>query len=361
MPERLTLRELRATPVNVPLTNPVHTASGTIAHAPLVLIDLLTHEGVEGRAYLFTYTPLALKPVVSLLEAMAGILENAVLSPHELERLLDARFRLLGNTGLVTMAIAGLDMAAWDALAHAAGMPLARLLGGGTRGVRAYFSQGMESVDRSVELAQEALARGFKGMKIKIGHPRVEDDLAVVRAVKSCLGDRAVLFVDYNQSLSVPDALDRCRVLDEMELDWIEEPTLQHDYAGHAKIASEIRTPIQLGENYFGTHEMAKGVAAHASDLVMPDLMKIGGVSGWLRAASLADAARLPMSSHIFQEFSAHLMTVTPTAHWLEHLDIAAPVLQQPLRIEAGMAVLNETPGAGVSWNADAVAKYRID
>lgn len=360
MTGHLTFRELRATPVKVPLAYPVHTASGTIANAPLVLIDLLTQEGVEGRAYLFTYTPLALKSTVVLLEELGMFLSGMAVEPHELERRLDGRFRLLGNTGLATMAIAGIDMAAWDALARAAGWPLARLLGGSTRGTPGYFSQGMESVERSQKLAQEALAHGFKAMKIKIGHPRVEDDLAVVRAVKDVLGERAELFVDYNQSLSVPEAIRRCQLLEDLGLGWIEEPTLQHDHAGHAKIAREIHTPIQLGENHFGTHEMARGLDAGASDFVMLDLMKIGGVSGWLRAAALADAARVPMSSHIFQEFSAHLMTVTPTAHWLEYLDIAGPVLQRPLQVDAGMAVLDETPGVGLEWDVDAVTRYRV-
>lgn len=361
MTMQLTFRELRLTAASVPLEYPVRTASGTVDRAPLVLLDLLTEEGVQGRAYLFTYTPMALKPLHALLQNMAGALQGAAIAPGDLERLFDARFRLLGNTGLVTMAIAGLDMSAWDALARAAGLPLARLLGGSVRPVPAYFSQGMESVPRSVELAQEALARGFKAMKIKIGHPRLEDDLAVVREVRSALGKDVALFVDYNQSLSVPEALVRCRALDELGLGWIEEPTRQYDYQGHARIAREIRTPIQLGENYFGTDEMAKGVAAGASDLLMPDLMKVGGISGWLRAAALADAARLPVSSHIFQEMSAHLMCVTPTAHWLEYQDIAASVLRRPLRIEDGMAVPDDAPGSGLEWDDEAVRRYRVD
>lgn len=360
MNAELSLRELRATPVMVPLAYPVHTASGTIGQAPLVLIDLLTQQGVQGRAYLFTYTPLALKATVALLRELDPLLRGMAVEPRELQRLLDARFRLLGNTGLVSMAIAGIDMAAWDALARAAGWPLAKLLGGGATGVPAYFSQGMESIERSQALAQEALERGFKAMKIKIGHARLEDDLAVVRAVQAVLAGRAGLFVDYNQSLSVPEALRRCRALDELGLGWIEEPTLQHDHAGHARIAQEVRTPIQLGENHFGTHEMAQALQAQASDLVMPDLMKIGGVSGWLHAASLAQGARVPMSSHIFQEFSAHLMAATPTAHWLEFLDIAGPVLQRPLQVVEGHVMPGEGPGAGLEWDAEAVARWRV-
>ncbi len=356
----LTFRELRCTPVSVPLANPVRTASGEVTHAPLILLDLLTEEGVSGRAYLFTYTPLVLRPLVALLEQLAPLLQGASLAPLDLERQLDARFRLLGNTGLVTMAIAGLDMACWDALARAAGLPLCRLLGSAPRPVPAYFSQGMDGLQRGVQLAEQCVERGFTLMKIKIGYPTVAEDLAVVRAVQATLGSAAELAVDYNQSLTVPEALRRCRLLDDLNLAWIEEPTRQDDDAGHARIARELRTPLMLGENWYGTHEMARSVAAGACDLVMPDLMKIGGVSGWLRAAGIASAARLPMASHIFQEVTVHLMTATPTALRLEVLSLADPVLQQPLRVEGGMAWPSEQPGNGLEWDLDAVQRLRV-
>ena len=356
----LTFRELRCTPVSVPLANPVRTASGQVTHAPLILLDLLSEEGVEGRAYLFTYTPLVLKPLVSLLDNLAGLLKGASLAPMDVERGFDARFRLLGNTGLVTMAIAGIDMACWDALARGAGLPLCKLLGGTPKAVPAYFSQGMDGLERGVELAAQCLDRGYTLMKIKIGYPTLAEDLKVVRAVQAALGGRADLAVDYNQSLSVPEALVRCRSMDELGLAWIEEPTRQDDDAGHARIRREVHTPIMLGENWFGTNEMARAVAAQTSDLVMPDLMKIGGVSGWLRAAGIAAAGRLPMCSHIFQEVTAHLMTVTATAYRLEVLDIADPVLQMPLRVGAGMAYPSTTPGSGLDWNPDAVRRLLI-
>jgi mandelate racemase len=357
---RLTFRELRCTPVSVPLDHPVRTASGQVTHAPLILLDLLSEEGVEGRAYLFTYTPLVLRPLAGLIDNLAAMLHGQVLAPHALARQLDGRFRLLGNTGLVTMALAGIDMACWDALARAAGLPLCRLLGGAPTPVPAYFSQGMDGLERGVLLAQQCVERGFTLMKLKIGYASVEEDLAVVRAVLSTLGGQAELAVDYNQSLDVPEALRRCRRLDELPLAWIEEPTRHDDDAGHARIAREIRTPVMIGENWFGTHAMARSLAAGAADLVMPDLMKIGGVSGWLRAAALADAARLPMGSHLFQEMTAHLMTVTPTALRLEVLDIAGPVLAAPLQVVDGWARPSAEPGSGLHWDAQAVARWRI-
>jgi mandelate racemase len=150
------------------------------------------------------------------------------------------------------------------------------------------------------------------------------------------------------------------QALDDEGLAWIEEPTLADDFAGHARITGRARTPIQMGENWWGPHEMAAGLAAGASDLGMPDAMKIGGVTGWQRAAALADAAGLPISSHLFPEVSVHLLAASPTAHWLEYVDWAAPILQQPLVIGNGCATAPDTPGSGVAWDEAAVAHHLV-
>lgn len=359
MTHALTIEGLDATPVLVPLAQPLRTASGIIAQAPLVLVDLRTTQGITGRAYLFAYTPLVLRATVDLLAALAEPIRGQACAPSALKSMLEARFRLLGHTGLVGMALAGIDMAAWDALARAADMPLARLLGAEAKPVQAYFSQGLDGAQRGMELAEEALARGFRAMKIKAGYASVDEDVAVIRAVQSVLGKSAQLMVDYNQSLTVPEALVRCRALDELGLAWIEEPVRQDDYAGAALVAQQIATPVQVGENWFGLAEMAASVRVRGSDLVMPDAMKIGGVTGWLAAASLAQAHGLPMSTHLFHEVSVHLMAVTPTAHWVEYMNLADPVLAQPMRFVDGMAMPLDGPGNGIEWDAPAVARYR--
>jgi mandelate racemase len=179
-----------------------------------------------------------------------------------------------------------------------------------------------------------------------------------VRAARKSGGDDLVVMVDYNQSLDVPEAVRRGGLLDSLGMGWIEEPTIADDFAGHAQIAREVVTPIQIGENWWGTHDMAKSLAAGASDYVMVDLMKIGGISGWLRAAALAEPSGVRLSSHLFPEVSVHLMAVTPTAHWLEWLDLASPVLKEPLRIEDGFATPSDAPGSGIAWNEEAVSRY---
>jgi mandelate racemase len=158
----------------------------------------------------------------------------------------------------------------------------------------------------------------------------------------------------------VAEARRRVQLLDGEGLHWIEEPTLADDHAGHALIRQHARTAIQIGENWWGPHEMALALAAGACDLGMPDAMKIGGVTGWQRAAALAEAAGLPVSSHLFPEVSAHLLAATPTCDWLEFVDWAAPILQQPLAVRDGHVAAPDLPGIGIAWDEAAVTRYRV-
>lgn len=355
-----TITSLKARAVFVPMTRPLHTATGAITRVPLVLIDLTTSTGAVGRSYLFCITPLALKAQVALLDDMASLVVGQSLVPFDIEQMLAKRFTLLGATGLVGMAISGIDAALWDAKAIEANLPLARLLGGAVRPVKAYNSCGLGLMgpDKVAREALELLQGGFTAMKLRLGYATLDEDLAAVRAVKAALPAGIVLMTDYNQALDPTEAIRRGHALEEFGLAWIEEPVRADDHAGNARVAAALKTPVQIGENYWGPRDMARAVAAGASDYVMPDLERIGGVSGWLRAAAIADAAALPMSTHLFPEASAHLMCVTPTAHWLEYVDWANPVLQAPLEIRDGHAMIRDAPGSGLVWDETRVKQY---
>ncbi len=356
---KIEIKSLRARAVNVPMRRPLRTGSGTVETAPLVLIDLYTSEGVTGCSYVFCYTALALKPVERLLLNLGETLAGQPLAPHDLEQGLRRRLRLIGAQGFTAMALAGIDMAAWDALAKLHGVPLATLLGSAPRPIQAYNSCGLGliGVERAAVEAAELAGPGYKAVKVRLGYPDIAADIAVLRSVRAAVGDSVLLPVDYNQCLTVPEAIARAHRLDEEGVYWIEEPTLAEDYAGHASIAREARAPVQLGENWWGPSDMSKSLAAGASDFVMTDAVKIGGVSGWLRGAALAEAYRVPVSSHLFPEISAHLLAVTPTAHWLEYVDWAEPVLLEPVRVENGFATASSAPGAGIAWDEAAVAR----
>lgn len=352
------LKEFRVRAVRVPMETPHQTASGVVSESPLVLTDAITEDGIVGHSVVFTYTAAALKPTAELIQNIATLIQGDALAPAEIEQKLTKRFRLLGTQGLVGIALAAIDMALWDVLARSYETSLVRLLGGIEKPVPAYGAVGYDGVVTSAKVAEEWAKRGFTGVKAKIGYPTVQEDVTVIRAMRKAVGESVAIMVDYNQCLTPVEAVERVRVLDDEGVTWVEEPTLAHDYAGHARIAHEVKTPIQCGENWWGVLDMQHAIDAQASDFMMPDVMKIGGVTGWLRASALAQAQGIRISNHLWPEISAQLLCVTPTAHWLEYADWWNPVLQEPLRIENGMTNVVGTSGTGVVWDEEAVTRF---
>jgi mandelate racemase len=354
------VRAIRARPVAAPMKRPLATSTGKLTESALLLIDLETDQGIVGRSYLFGLGRHNLPPIAKLVEAMAGMVTGDAVAPFELERKLRARYTLLGIHNIVLFAMAGLDMAAWDALAQSLGQPLARLLGGVPRPIPAYNSKGLgilglkELESEATELVNE----GFRAVKLRLGRPEAKHDLEALRAVKKAIGPGITLMVDFNQALTVAEAVRRGRLIDEEGgVLWIEEPVRADDFAGNARVAREVHTPIQIGENFMGPEHMAQALAAGACDYVMPDAQRIGGVTGWMRAAALAQGAGMEMSSHLFPEVSCQLLAVTPTCHWLEFVDWAEPVLQQPLALKDGCVAVPEKP---MQWNEEAVRRYAL-
>jgi mandelate racemase len=358
----LTIRSIAAVGIEVPMTYALGTSRGRITKAPLVLIDVQTEEGVTGRSYLWSYFPRAMVAIASLLQEVEDRCRGERIQPAELWSRLAERFALIGVQGIVRMAMAGFDIACWDALAVAAGVPLVRLLGGEPRRIPAYNScgLGLMAPGALADEAEKLLEGDFRAIKLRLGYPTLAEDLAAVHAVKARIPQGVALMVDYNQALSLYEALVRGRALDREGLAWLEEPIRHDDYAGAALIARELSLPVQIGENFSLPSGMQAALNAKACDLVMPDLERIGGVSGWLEAAALAAKRKIKMSSHLYPETSAHLLAVTPTAHFLEYVDWADKVVQEPIRIVDGEAVIPERPGHGMVWDKAAVEKYRI-
>jgi len=355
------IRAIRARAVAAPMRRPLATSTGALTVAPLLLIDLETDAGAVGRSYLFGIGKHNLPPLAKLVEAMAEMVKGDEVAPFDLERKLRARYTLLGVHNIVLFAMSGIDMAAWDAVGQALGQPLARLLGAAPRPVLAYNSKGLGLLPEK-ELAKEAaelVDEGFRAVKLRLGRPSARDDLNALKAVKKQIGPDVTLMVDFNQALSVAEAIRRGRMIDdEGGVYWIEEPVRADDFAGSAKVSGEVRTPIQIGENFMGPEQMAQALAAGACDYVMPDAQRIGGVTGWMRAAALAQGAGVEMSSHLFPEVSCHLLAATPTCHWLEYVDWADAVLEHPAELKDGHVVVPGAPGTGIKWNEKAIERY---
>jgi mandelate racemase len=357
------IKEVRVRVVLVPLRRPVIAAIGRFDEWPLVLVDVELTGGTVGHAYLAPYRAGAAPAIVAELRDLAGVISGQPAAPLDLFSAALRSLNAVGVTGVSVIAIAGLDMAIWDAIAKEAGRPLAEVLGGSVGPIRAYNSNGLWRHDVST-LAQEArdLAAegGFTAMKLRLGNQHLKDDLAAIDAVRQGVGADLDLMVDFNQALGLGDAVRRCHELDELGLYWFEEPIAYDDVRGYAQLAGKVRTPLQMGENYYGPRDLLTFLEARAVHYAMGDLMRIGGVTGWMRAAAIAATAGVQFSNHLYPEIAAHLLRVTPSAHWLEWVDWASPVLADPMVPSNGEVVASTLPGAGVSWDERAVARYAV-
>jgi mandelate racemase len=360
MPHELTIDSIAARAVLVPMSRPLRTAAGDVPAAPLVLVDVRTKEGIVGCSYALGYTPLLLRALVQFLHDLAPALVGQAVSPRECMRRLDQQLKLVGMQGVIGMAIGALDQALWDALGRAADLPVAVLLGGEVKSLAAYDGYGLVDIKTDIPLLEASMDNGFEAIKIKLGAGEVADQVATVAAVRKLIGPERRLMVDLNQSQTTASAIDLILRLKKFDLTWVEEPVGAEDLHGHRAVREAVRpVPIQTGENWWFPTGMANAVAAKASDLAMVDVVKIGGITGWISAAGQAEAALLPLSSHSYIEASAHAMACSPTASWCEYLDLAGAVLTEPLVPNKGK-IAPRGPGLGLEWDEAAVQEYEF-
>ncbi len=325
------IRSLTTRGMMVPLKFTLGTSAAVIKAVPLLLVDLLNEDGVTGRAYAFCYRPSGAVAMSSHLAEAVDLLKDKDTTPFDAMQILSRRFALLGVTGAVRMALSLLDMAMWDAIAQMQRVPLSSLLGSSPKPLLAYDSRGLGLMepDRLAEEARTLLENGLRAIKLRLGYPSLSEDLAALRAVrKSISGSDVAIMVDYNQALTSTEAILRGRALEREGIYW-----------------------LQIGENFNGPEGLLRAIIARASDYVMPDVARIGGVTGWLQAAGIAAAHGIEMSSHLMPEVSAHLLCATPTAHWLEYVDWADAIVEEPLKIRDGMVLTSEKPGSGIAWD----------
>ncbi len=363
MQTKLTYDSVVVRPVLVPLRRKVFSRVGFFDQWPLILIDLRTKEGVVGRSYLEPYLTQSARYIVPVIQDLVEAKKGAALAPVMDFQAGRKSLNLIGYEGIAMIANAGVDMAAWDALAKAADMPLAVLLGGSVGPVPAYNSNGLWLTDPSTLAAEaaELVQEGdFSGLKLRLGRDKLADDLEAIRQVRSAAGADMKLMVDFNQGLTLGDAIHRCNALDDQGLYWFEEPTTYNNFKGYAQLARDLKTPLQLGENFYGPRDLYQALQLGACDYVMPDMMRIGGVSGWLRSVGIAAAAGVEVSTHLYPEVSAHLMRITETAHWLEWQDWADPILQEPFLVEDSKLWIPDRPGIGIDWDEAAVKKFAM-
>lgn len=351
----------------VPTRRTLNTRVGRFTEGPFLLVDLETRGGAGGRALCFTFIGLAQKLVPTLIEELVAGAKGRTISYADAPAVHDAgqkRLSHIGHEGLAQMALSMFDMALHDALAREAGVPLYKLLGGTAVPLPTYNSCGLGLMQPAAAAreAKELVAEhgGFSHIKLRMGRERAAEEVAAYKAVRDAVGSDVLISCDFNQGLPVATALETCRALDGLGLAWIEEPVVYDDYDTQARLATKLATPIQVGENWWSWRVGKAAIEMGACDYVMPDLLRIGGVTGWLRLARVAEARAVPFSSHLSPDYSAHVLAATPTRHWLEYMDWGQDLLRDPLVPVKGFTTPRETPGTGVDWNEKAIAPHLV-
>jgi L-alanine-DL-glutamate epimerase-like enolase superfamily enzyme len=334
---------------------------GAIDSEELVTVKLYAG-GLVGHGYAYTIGRggRAIKALID--QDLAPLLIGLAADPVEdLWRLMWSRLLYVGRGGLASFAIAALDIALWDLRGLREGKPLYALAGGSARDIPAYGS-GVDLPKALPDLLRQVegfVARGFPGIKVKVGRPDPADDEARVRAVRKLVGDSVDLMVDANMSWSVEEALTRAGRLKEYGLYWFEEPTIPEDVAGHARIQRDLGVPVAVGESLHSPHEFRRYVDESAARVIQIDPITNGGITASLQALALADAAGLGTSSHYTDELSAHLLCASLHPLYLEkHAFALDPYLVAPQGVIGGRVRPSEAPGTGMRFDEAALRPH---
>lgn len=352
------------TPVHlcVPLPRPLRTATFEMRAVDTCCVTLRTKGGRKGRGWCFAFGPERARAMMAMARDLFATLLGR--DPADAAANWEAMRKaatFVGRDGVSAMAMSALDTACWDLAAQAAGQPLWRFIGGRRREIPCYASEGLWLNMRIAELEEEAAslkARGFRGMKLRVGGGSLDADVERIRAVRAAIGGEVALMVDANQAWDVETAKRACRAFAPFDLRWVEEPVDHEDVRGCAEVARASEIPICTGETNYNPRGMRRLLAAGAADILMPDLARCSGVTGWRRAAAIAREFGKPVTPHLFHEVSAHLLSAEPHGVWCEHMPWWERILREPMALRDGNLVLSERPGLGIEWDEAAFREF---
>ena len=359
------IQEIRSRAVSVPLEIPIVSAIRQSERVELVVVDVITSAGIVGQSYLQAFGVQPARAIQAMLSYLGDALrgENAffTLRCHQIMR---RAINLLGPNGLATFALSGIDCALWDILGKVTQSPVAILLGAAGDRCMAYQSAGLWLQAPGPELTEQThvlLDQGFVAVKMRVGRANLAQDIEAAHAIREHIGPERLLLIDANQAWRTPTAIVAGRELEAVQPFWLEEPVDHDDLAGHAEIARALTVPIATGENIYLPQGFQALIEAGSCDIVMPDVQRVGGITGWMRVAALAEAHRLPIASHLFPEISIHLLAASPTAQILEYMPWAQPILGEPLSLDNGSIVVPQRPGLGLVFDDGAIERYAIN
>lgn len=361
----LKIADIRTRLLSIPFPNPITTATFSIDHKDIIIVEVETDEGITGMGYLMTLGRgiHALKAVVDyeMKDLLVG--ENPLYRQKVWEKLWWG-LQKIGRKGVAVYAISAIDVALWDIAGKATNQSIHQMLGPAGDSLEAYGGGGwlhMTTDDLLEEVNTYKEKFGFRGYKMRAGLPNWRDDVERVRAVREAFGDELDIMVDVNQGLDVPSSIILGKELEKLGVFWFEEPVHADDIGGLAEIASALDMRVATGENEYGRFGYKDLINQKAADVLQIDLQRIGGVTEWIRVANTADTMGIKVTPHLFWEISVQLTCAVPNAIYIEYMDWLDDCFEELPGIKNGRIHVWEKPGHGLKFRDDIIKKYRID
>jgi L-alanine-DL-glutamate epimerase-like enolase superfamily enzyme len=350
-------------PADEPLANAPENPQ---AKRPFVTLELGTDGGIEGVGVTFFGAALtgALKHAVDALGAL--IVGDDPLRPEAIVRKLRDAAGYAGPAGVFTLALSAIDMALWDIKAKVANLPLWRLLGGARERVPTYASGALMRglpLERAAAAAHRLVETGFREVKMQLalpGETSPEREIERVRVIRESLGPDVALMVDINQRWRPEQAMDMGRRLEGFNLGWLEDVTVADDFAGLARVAAALSTPVTGGEYLWGIAPFRHMLEARSVDIVMIDLVRVGGITQWLKVAGMAEAFNLPVVSHLIPEVHVHLIGAMPHGLTVEYMPWLARLFEEVPQPVKGELAMPSAPGLGLKLDRAALKRFAV-
>ena len=329
-----------------------------------VTLELGTDQGLTGVG--LTFFGGALTP--ALRAAVDGLARLVIGDdPAQTETIAAKCRRAAGSSGpggIYTLALSALDMACWDLKGKAAGQSVCALLGGLRDRVPTYASGALmrpHPIDYLAKAGPRLTDMGFRQMKMQCGsEPTIAASVERVRVMRESIGPDVDLMCDINQLWSVHHAIEVGRRIEPYHLYWLEDPTTHDDYPGLARIADALTTPIAAGEYHYGIAPFRHLLEARSIDVPMIDLLRVGGITQWMKVAGMAEAFNLPVVSHLVPEIHVHLIAAAPNGLTVEYMPWTLQLFEETPKLEHGQLVVPAKPGLGLAFDQATVKRYQI-